>query len=326
MIDQDTLFKKVNAYIGHMHYNAQPAGLYDPIKYVLSLGGKRIRPILMLMAYNLYKDEVDEILPNAIALETYHNFTLLHDDLMDNADMRRGNMTVHKKWNSNTAILSGDAMLIIAYRMFVENADSMPYIIKALNTFNDATLGVCDGQQYDIEFEDRRDVSVDEYMEMIRLKTSLLLACALKIGAQLAGASEEDAANLYLFGEKMGLAFQLQDDLLDVYGDPAVFGKKIGGDILSNKKTFMLITSYNMAEGDDKKALQKWIDRSSFVPEEKIQAVTEIYNKVGIKDVCLRKIEELFNESVNYLGKVSVDDGKKTVLRAFADKLLKREK
>lgn len=326
MIDQDTLFKKVNAYIGHMHYNAQPAGLYDPIKYVLSLGGKRIRPILMLMAYNLYKDQVDEILPNAIALETYHNFTLLHDDLMDNADMRRGNMTVHKKWNSNTAILSGDAMLIIAYRMFVENANFMPHIIKALNTFNDATLGVCDGQQYDIEFEDRQDVSVDEYMEMIRLKTSLLLACALKIGAQLAGASEEDAANLYLFGEKMGLAFQLQDDLLDVYGDPAVFGKKIGGDILSNKKTFMLITSYNMAEGDDKKALQKWIDRSSFVPEEKIQAVTEIYNKVGIKDVCLRKIEELFNESVNYLGKVSVDDGKKTVLRAFADKLLKREK
>ncbi len=326
MIDQDTLFKKVNTYISRLYYNAQPAGLYDPIKYVLSLGGKRIRPVLMLMAYNLYKDKVDEILPNAIALETYHNFTLLHDDLMDKADMRRGNMTVHKKWDDNTAILSGDAMLIMSYRMFVENASSMPHIIKALNTFNDATLGVCDGQQYDIEFESRQDVSVDEYMEMIRLKTSLLLACALKIGAQLAGASEEDADNLYLFGEKMGLAFQLQDDLLDVYGDPVVFGKKIGGDILSNKKTFMLITSYNMAADDEKKALQEWIDKDSFVPEEKIRAVTEIYNKVGIKDVCLHKIEELFNESIGYLDRVSVEDERKSAMRAFADKLLKRDK
>ncbi len=326
MIDQYTLYGKVNAYIEGMRYKAEPDGLYAPIKYILSLGGKRLRPVLMLMAYNLYKEQVDDILPNAVALETYHNFTLLHDDLMDKADMRRGNMTVHRKWNENTAILSGDAMLIMAYRLFVENSSSMPHLMDALKTFNDATLGVCDGQQYDVDFESRMDVTEDEYMEMIRLKTSLLLACAVKIGAQLAGADEEDARNLYLFGEKMGLAFQLQDDLLDVYGDPAVFGKKTGGDILCNKKTFMLINAYNMADDDCKRELRTWIEARDFCPAEKIKAVTGIYDKVGIRDVCQRRIEQLFGESLEYLGKVKVDDRKKTVLRGFADRLLKRDK
>lgn len=326
MINQDTLYNKVNAYIEGLQYNAEPEGLYAPIKYILSLGGKRIRPILMLMAYNLYEEQVDGILPNAVALETYHNFTLLHDDLMDKADMRRGNMTVHKKWDENTAILSGDAMLIMAYRLFVKNAASMPHLLDALDTFNDATLGVCDGQQYDVDFESRMDVTTDEYMEMVRLKTSLLLACALKIGAQLAGACAEDADNLYKFGEKMGQAFQLQDDLLDVYGDPAVFGKKIGGDILCNKKTFMLITAYNMAEGDCKDELKAWIEKTDFEPKAKIQAVTAIYDKIGIRDVCQNEIERLFNESLEFLDKVNVDDEKKTGLHDFANKLLKRNK
>ena len=324
MLNYQELYDKVNLYIENMPYNAQPEGLYAPIKYVLELGGKRIRPVLMLMAYNRYKDNVDDILPNSIALETYHNFTLLHDDLMDRADMRRGHLTVHKKWNDNTAILSGDAMLIMAYKLFTETTN--PQMMKAVKTFNAATLGVCDGQQYDVEFESRNDVREEEYMEMIRLKTSLLLACALKIGAELAGASPEDADSLYQFGEKMGLAFQLQDDLLDVYGDPAVFGKQIGGDILCNKKTFMLINAFNRANPTQKAQLQEWVDKTDFVPAEKIQAVTALYDAVGIKALCLDKIEQLFSQSLECLAKVKVDESKKTELKAFADKLLKRNK
>ena len=324
MLNYNELYDKVNLCIDNMQYNAQPKGLYAPIKYVLGLGGKRIRPILMLMAYNLYHEDVDVILPNAIALETYHNFTLLHDDLMDRADMRRGNMTVHKKWDDNTAILSGDAMLIMAYKLFTETEN--PYLTKAVTTFNAATLGVCDGQQYDVEFESRNDVKEEEYMEMIRLKTSLLLACALKIGAELAGASNEDADNLYQFGEKMGLAFQLQDDLLDVYGDPAVFGKQIGGDILCNKKTFMLINAFNLANPSQQAQLKEWIDKADFVPADKIKAVTAIYDAVGIKAICQEKIEQLFTQSLECLAKVSIEDAKKSELKAFADKLLKRNK
>ena len=324
MLNYQELYDKVNLCIDNMQYNAQPEGLYAPIKYVLDLGGKRIRPVLMLMAYNLYKDRVEDILPNAIALETYHNFTLLHDDLMDRADMRRGHLTVHKKWDDNTAILSGDAMLIMAYKLFTETAN--PHLPKAVKTFNAATLGVCDGQQYDVEFESRNDVREEEYMEMIRLKTSLLLACALKIGAELAGAPDEDADNLYQFGEKMGLAFQLQDDLLDVYGDPAVFGKQIGGDILCNKKTFMLINAFNLANPTQQVQLKAWIDKTDFVPAEKIQAVTAIYDAVGIKALCLDKIEQLFAQSLDCLAKVKVDETKKAELKAFADKLLKRNK
>ena len=324
MLNYQELYDKVNLYIENMPYNAQPEGLYAPIKYVLELGGKRIRPVLMLMAYNLYKDNVDDILPNSIALETYHNFTLLHDDLMDRADMRRGHLTVHKKWNDNTAILSGDAMLIMAYKLFTETTN--PQMMKAVKTFNAATLGVCDGQQYDVEFESRNDVREEEYMEMIRLKTSLLLACALKIGAELAGASPEDADSLYQFGEKIGLAFQLQDDLLDVYGDPAVFGKQIGGDILCNKKTFMLINAFNRANPTQKAQLQEWVDKTDFVPAEKIQAVTALYDAVGIKALCLDKIEQLFSQSLECLAKVKVEESKKTELKAFADKLLKRNK
>lgn len=326
MLNQDQIYQQVNQYIESLTYPQQPEGLYAPIQYVLSLGGKRIRPVLMLMAYNLYKDNPQEIMANAVALETYHNFTLLHDDLMDRADMRRGNPTVHKKWDDNTAILSGDAMLILAYKLFTENQQSNPNLLKAMHTFNEATLGICDGQQYDVEFESRNDVREEEYMEMIRLKTSLLLACALKIGAELAGADEEDADNLYKFGEKMGLAFQLQDDLLDVYGDPAVFGKKIGGDILCNKKTFMLINAINLAKDEQKTELTDWINRIEFDPQEKIKAVTEIYNQVGIRQICLDKIEALFEESLLYLQKVKTEESKKTELVNFAHRLLKREK
>ena len=272
----DEMLDMVNEFLNHLAYERKPASLYEPIKYVLSMGGKRIRPTLMLLAYNLFKEDPEKILMNAIALETYHNYTLLHDDLMDNADMRRGHQTVHKKWDANTAILSGDSMLVLAYERMAQ-CDNQ-HLGKVLRLFTETALEIGEGQQYDMEFETRNDVKEEEYIEMIRLKTSVLLACALKIGAILADASTEDADNLYQFGEQIGLAFQLQDDYLDVYGDPKVFGKKIGGDITSNKKTFMLINAFNLANAEQKKELEKWVNAQDFDREEKVEAVTRLYN------------------------------------------------
>ncbi len=245
MYKSEELLKKVNEALDGLTYDRKPSSLYEPIKYVLAIGGKRVRPVLMLLAYNLFKDDPLRIMTQAIGLETYHNFTLLHDDLMDNADMRRGHETVHRKWDPNQAILSGDTMLLQAFgRIGACEADKLQDVFK---TFLVTTYEIDEGQQLDVEFETRNDVREEEYVEMIRLKTSVLLACAVKIGAILAGASKEDQENLYKFGEQIGLAFQLQDDLLDVYGDPKVFGKNIGGDITSNKKTYMLINAVNRA-------------------------------------------------------------------------------
>lgn len=314
------LTERINSEVDKIQYNTEPQNLYAPIRYILSIGGKRIRPLLMLLGYNLYKDDVQAIMNNALALETYHNFTLLHDDLMDKSDMRRGNPTVHKKWNDNTAILSGDTMLIMAYQLFNQGISNE----AALTAFIDATLGVCEGQQYDIDFESRNDVTEDEYMEMIRLKTSLLLGYALKIGALLGGADEEDVQNLYTFGEKMGLAFQLQDDLLDVYGNPEEFKKKLGGDIVVNKKTFMLINAYQKANPEQKAELDKWILAETFDSDKKIAAITHIYNILGIDKLAQQKIEQLFAIALQSLDKVKVADEKKAELRLFANTLLGR--
>ena len=315
------LIQKINTAIEDIQYNTEPKKLYDPIRYILSIGGKRIRPLLMLMGYNLYRDDVDAIINNALALETYHNFTLLHDDLMDKSDMRRGNPTVHKKWNDNTAILSGDTMLIMAYELFNKGMKND----AAWTAFIEATLGVCEGQQYDIDFETRNDVTEAEYMEMIRMKTSLLLGYALKIGAMLGGGDQEDVENLYKFGEKMGLAYQLQDDLLDVYGDPTKFQKKLGGDIVDNKKTFMLINAYQRANQEQKEELDRWMNTQEFDSAEKVEAVTHIYNILGIDKLAQQKIEELFALSLQSLDKVKVDEAKKAELRAFANRLLGRK-
>lgn len=310
----------VNEAVDNIQYSKEPRNLYDPIRYILSIGGKRVRPTLMLMAYNLYKEDVDTIMNNAIGLETYHNFTLLHDDLMDKSDLRRGNPTVHKKWDENTAILSGDTMLIMAYRLF----NSGRYSEEAVKDFIEATEGVCEGQQYDMDFEKRDDVTEDEYMNMIRLKTSLLLGYAVKIGARLAGADEADATNLYSFGEKMGLAFQLQDDLLDVYGDPRQFKKKLGADIVDNKKTILLISAYKLASDAQRHELDKWIKAETFDSDEKIAAVRGIYDALGIPTLIRGKVEQLFTESLKSLEKVNVADEKKTELKRFADKMLGR--
>ena len=322
MITADQILQLVNNYLDNMPYDRQPASLYAPIRYVLSMGGKRIRPVLMLLGYNIYKDDPESILMPACALETYHNYTLLHDDLMDNADIRRGHETVHRKWDANTAILSGDTMLVLAYqRMAMCDPEKMPEVMKL---FSETALEIGEGQQYDMDFEHRNDVTEEEYIEMIRLKTSVLLACALKIGGILAGASSEDADNLYRFGEKIGLAFQLQDDYLDVYGDTRVFGKAIGGDITSNKKTYMLINAFNRANDEQRAELERWISATEFNREQKIATVTRLYNEIGIDKLAQEKINHYFEESRKYLAALNVAEERKAELAAYAQRMMKR--
>lgn len=319
----DEILNMVNDFLANLTYERKPYSLYEPIQYVLSMGGKRIRPTLMLMAYSLYRDDPEKILMNAIALETYHNYTLLHDDLMDHADMRRGKLTVHKKWDANTAILSGDSMLVLAYERMAQ-CDAK-HLQAVLRLFTETALEIGEGQQYDMEFETRDDVKEEEYIEMIRLKTSVLLACALKIGAILADASEADAENLYKFGEQIGLAFQLQDDYLDVYGDPKVFGKEIGGDITSNKKTYMLINAFNHANAVQRKELERWVGAKSFDRKEKVEAVTRLYNEIGIDKMAQDKIAYYFEQSKKYLDAVGVPEEKKVELQDYAQKMMKRQ-
>lgn len=317
------LLERINAYIKSMPYSRPPMGLYEPITYELSLGGKRVRPVLMMMAYNLYKDDVERILPQAVGLETYHNHTLLHDDVMDKADMRRGKPTVHNVWNENTAILSGDAMLILAYRLMADCP--VDKLKQVLDIFTTTTMEICEGQQWDMEFEIRQDVSVEEYVEMIRLKTSVLLAAALKIGACMADAPKEDQDKLYEFGVKIGLAFQLQDDYLDVYGDPKVFGKNIGGDILCNKKTYMLITALSLADDEQLNELKDWLSIMGERAEEKVAAVTRIYNNIGVGRMCLDKVDAYYKEGLAALDAVSLPDERKKVLKAFACSMMNRK-
>lgn len=323
MLTASQLLDKINDCISGLEYVRNPIGLYTPVKYVLSLGGKRIRPILTLMAYELFDRNVYKILNQAVGIEIYHNFTLLHDDLMDCADKRRGNPTVHVKWNNNKAILSGDAMTVLAYQYLVDC--NKRYLADVLNIFNQTALEICEGQELDMEFETRDDVSEGEYMEMIRLKTAVLLACSLKIGAILGGGSTEDASYLYDFGIQIGLAFQLQDDLLDVYGNTKNFGKNIGGDILCNKKTYMLICAQELANEVQTASLNCWLNAKDFNPQEKIQAVTNIYNQLNIRMLCERKIHEHFVKAAEYLSKVSVVEEKKNELKNFIRKLMFRD-
>lgn len=318
------ILKSVNDFLDQLPYERKPQSLYDPIRYVLSIGGKRIRPVLMLMAYNLYKDQPEDILMPACGLETYHNYTLLHDDLMDNADLRRGHETVHKRWDANTAILSGDSMLVLAYQRMAQVP--MDKLAPVLDCFTETALEIGEGQEYDMDFETRNDVKEEEYIEMIRLKTSVLLACATKIGAILADAPEEDVKYLYKFGEQLGLAFQLQDDLLDVYGDPKVFGKAIGGDITSNKKTYMLINAYNRADEKQRAELVRWIEAPTFNRDVKVAAVTRLYDEIGIRQLCEEKINYYFDQAAQYLTKVGVAEERKQSLRQYMDELLHRNK
>ena len=324
MLTSNEILQKVNDCLDHLRYDRKPVSLYEPIQYVLSIGGKRIRPVLMLLGYNLWKEHPEDILMPAVGLETYHNYTLLHDDLMDNADMRRGQPTVHKKWDANKAILSGDSMLVLAYqRMQQVPADKLPAV---LDLFTVTALEIGEGQEYDMSFETRSDVTEDEYIEMIRLKTSVLLACAMKIGALLADAPQEDADRLYRLGEQIGLAFQLQDDLLDVYGDPKVFGKAIGGDITSNKKTYMLINAFNRANDKQRKELERWINAKTFNREVKVAEVTRLYDEIGIRQLCEEKINYYFELANQTLAEVNVPEERKLQIRNYMDELLHRKK
>ena len=319
MYSSDELLQKVNAALHANTFHRQPETLYEPIRYALSMGGKRLRPVLLLMAYNLYRDDVTPALDTALGVETYHNFTLLHDDLMDRAEYRRGKPCVHRVWNDNAAIMSGDTMLMLAARHVAQTG-----MFNLMDYFLDVAVQVYEGQQYDMEFETRNDVTEDEYMEMIRLKTSVLLAGALKLGAMQADAPLSDQEALYAFGEKLGLAFQLQDDYLDVYGDFATFGKRPGGDILCNKKTFMLINALNSADDSQRQELERWIKATTFVREEKIMAVTRLYDELGIRQRCEQRIAQYFDEAKALLDKVAVASERKQELRDYTAKMMQR--
>ncbi len=312
----------VNSFISRLEFEREPRELYAPIRYTLEQSGKRVRPVLLLMAYNIYKDKIEDALYPATAIETYHNYTLIHDDVMDRASIRRGKPTVCAKWGDTAAILSGDTMLVLAYEFLSHvPAEKLP---RVLSLFTETAKEIGDGQQYDLDFENRDNVTEEEYMEMIRLKTSVLLASALKMGGILADAPESDLQNLYSYGEKMGLAFQLQDDLLDVYADEALFGKKIGGDICCNKKTFLLIKAMNLASREQLSQMKEWMEKSEFDAQEKIAFFTGIYNELGVKEACEKRIAELFEECDSYIEALSVPAERKASLKAFADSLLNR--
>ena len=323
MYTSEDLIKIVNRSLSEISYPDKPENLYEPIRYVMSLGGKRIRPVILLLVYNMYGKDIDEALKVAMALEIYHNYTLLHDDLMDNADMRRGHATVHKRWNTYTAILSGDTMLVLAYKYLISAKTDC--VDELARIFTQTAIEIGEGQQYDMNFENRLDVTAAEYLEMIRLKTSVLIAGAAKMGAIIGGAPREDAESLYKFGEMIGMAFQLQDDYLDVYGDPAVFGKKIGGDILCNKKTYLLIKALSNADGPTREELLQWLTAKQFDPAEKIRAVTDIYNRLGVADDVMALIDKYFERSKGLFDEVSLPYDRKREVWRFVSSLIGRK-
>ena len=316
----EEICRTIEEALARLTFDQPPRSLFDPITYTLSLGGKRIRPALALMACDLFGGKNEDVLQPALGLEVFHNFTLLHDDLMDEADRRRDKPTVHKLWNPNVAILSGDAMLICAYQLVAKANDK-----AILELFSRTALEICAGQQYDMEFESRSDVTEEEYLEMIRLKTAVLLACALKVGAMIGGASTADADALYDYGIHIGLAFQLQDDLLDVYGDPKTFGKNIGGDILCNKKTFLLINALSAASEEQRQVMEDWMARKTYDAQEKIAAFTNLYNELSIRDLTERRIEDYYLMANEDLARLSIVPETLSVLKGTCDRLMKRK-
>lgn len=304
-------------------YGKQPVSLYEPIRYLMGLGGKRLRPMLTLLSYSLFKSNIREIVPFAAAVEVFHNFTLMHDDIMDKAPLRRGKATVHKKWNTSTAILSGDVMLVKVYEMFCDLDDSK--FKTVVMTFNRCAAEVCEGQQWDMEFETTKKVSEAQYINMIKLKTAVLLGFSLELGGILANASEEDRLALREFGTNIGIGFQLKDDLLDAYADPKKFGKQVGGDILSNKKTWLLIKAQEKAKGKQKKELDHWLSGTRFKKSQKIQAVKSIYDELKIPVAAEKKIDQYFDKGFTSLEKLNVPPLLKETLRSFTENLISRQ-
>lgn len=300
-----------------------PEELYDPIAYTLSLGGKRMRPLLVLLGCDLFGNAIEPAINPALAVEIFHNFTLLHDDIMDEAPLRRNQPTVHRKWNNNTAILSGDAMMVKAYQLISQYEGSK--LSQVLSVFNKTALEVCEGQQMDMNYETKNNVSIENYLEMIQLKTAVLLAGSLKIGAIIGGASSKDAVHLYEFGRDIGIAFQLQDDILDVYGNPEKFGKQVGGDIISNKKTFLLLKAMELAKGEVLAALNKQLNAQDFDPEEKVRTVKEIYDQLQVREFAEQEMERYFLSGLKQLDFISADKSKLLRLKSFSENLMARE-
>lgn len=318
------LEKRINEELEKVLVNEEPRSLFEPPVYVFSLGGKRVRPLLTLMAADLFKKDIEVAIKPALAVEIFHNFSLLHDDLMDKADLRRGSLTVHKKWSANTAILSGDAMVIESYKYISKSPHK--YLPELLEVFSDTAMDICIGQQLDMDFEQRMDVTEDEYLNMIRLKTAVLIGCSLKLGAIVSDASVKDLEALYLFGINLGMAFQLKDDLLDVYGDFKSFGKKPGGDILSNKKTYFLIKALKSSDGKQKAELNKWLTAEEFNHEQKIIAVKKIYDELNLRVLVENLIEKYYLASLDFLSSISVSDARKHDLLKFSEQLTHRVK
>jgi len=302
---------------------SEPRNLYEPISYALSMGGKRLRPVMVLLAGNLFSDTIENALPAALAIEVFHNFTLLHDDIMDGAELRRNSLSVYKKYNQNIAILSGDAMSIMAYNYLLRcNSSDHTSMIRL---FSQTALEVCEGQQLDMDFESISDVSIPQYMNMIRLKTAVLLACSLKLGAMAVGAPEKSADLLYTFGLNLGIAFQIQDDLLDIFANPDKFGKKIGGDIVSNKKTFLLLKAIELSDDRLKTTIQDWITRSEFVESKKIEAITNIYNKLNIKSITEEYVNEYYQSALTILEEIELPVAAKNELLQLAAMIMTRD-
>jgi len=307
--------------ITQIEYPSKPINLYAPITYIMNLGGKRLRPALVLIAADLFNGRIEEALPAALAIETFHNFTLIHDDIMDNAPLRRGKETVHEKWGTNNAILSGDVMMVEANKQLAK-VDSK-YLKEVLNTFNATAQGVCEGQQLDMEFETRDDVGIDEYIDMIRLKTAVLVGGAMKLGAITAGADDFDKDKIYEFGENLGVAFQLQDDILDVYGDPEKFGKLVGGDIIANKKTFLLLSLQELAAPADLEYLIQQSQNQELAA--KIENISSLYDKYQVKALAVDQMKAYLDKAFRALSLIKLPEAQKQVLVQLANELMNRE-
>ncbi|MCD4683344.1 MAG: polyprenyl synthetase family protein [Bacteroidales bacterium] len=318
-----SLQKIIKEGIADLTFDKQPVELYSPINYILDLGGKRLRPVLCLLACDMFGGNISNALDPAIGIEIFHNFTLLHDDIMDQAPIRRGKSTVHEKWNPNVAILSGDTMMALSYEFIMKTPEKVRS--KIFSAFNQTAIEVCEGQQYDMNFESQNDVSIANYIKMIRLKTAVLIAGSLKIGALVAEASPEDADNIYRFGENIGIAFQLKDDLLDVFSDEEKFGKQNGGDILANKKTFLYLKAFELADSKTYESLHFFFNKDFDNELEKINGVKEIYETLNIDSITSKEIEKYFNRGIKFLDKINDADDRKSELIKFADQLKKRE-
>jgi len=317
-----SLLTLIEQEIKQQTFGSQPKSLYEPIRYIMSLGGKRLRPLLAMLSYSLYKNDPEKIVKYAIIIEAFHNFTLLHDDIMDKAPLRRGKATVHEKWNVNTAILSGDVMLVKVYDQFLDLEGAV--LKKVLKIFNQCAAEVCEGQQWDMEFETKTKVTEAQYIEMIRLKTAVLLGFSLELGALLANADSEERQALKEFGTNIGIGFQLKDDLLDVYADKKKFGKQVGGDILANKKTYLLIKAKEKARGKDKQELEYWLRAKKFNKQKKVKAITALYDALGIARLTERKIEDYFSKGFQNLNKLK-NSSQKQLLIEFTQNLINRQ-